>query len=117
MKRPWLVTFFCISTWLWLFILFPDIFSPQVKKIHLLLPSVYSIIVSFLFIASIGIWYMKKWGLEMFYVFLFLKTLLDNFTHKNTSPVHISFSFGFLFFFILGIIVVALYYKKMSKDL
>lgn len=118
MKRSWYITLFCIAGWLWLFILFPSVFSPETKRVHLLLPSVYGIIIAFLFIALVGIWHLKKWGLEMFFIFLFLKHYLDIFVDNKNSENTFTYnlSLGFLFFFIYGIIITIISYKKMSKE-
>lgn len=118
MKRPWYITLFCIAGWLWLFILFPSVFSPETKKIHLLLPSVYGIIIAFLFIALVGIWHLKKWGLHLFFIFLYIKVLLDNlFLKSQNSGLNISISAGFIFFFIYGIIITIIFYNKMQNEL
>ncbi|GAB4204918.1 MAG: hypothetical protein Fur0023_13260 [Bacteroidia bacterium] len=118
MKRPWYISTFCIAGWLWLFILFPSVFSPETKKIHLLLPSLYGIIIALLFISFVGIWYLKRWGLEIFFIFLFLKTMIDNLTSQNsTETVNFNLSAGFIFFFIYGLIITILYYSKMQKEL
>lgn len=119
MKRPWYITLFCITGWFWLFILFPSVFSPETKKIHLLLPSIYGFIIAFLFIALVGIWHFKKWGLEMFFIFLFLKHYLDIFVSSKNSDngFRYTLSAGFLFFFIYSIIITITAYKKMNKEL
>lgn len=118
MNRPWYITLFCIAGWLWLFILFPSVFSPETKKIHLLLPSVYGIIIAFLFIALVGIWHLKKWGLHLFFIFLYIKVLLDNlFLKSQNSGLNISISAGFIFFFIYGIIITIIFYNKMQNEL
>jgi phosphatidylserine synthase len=119
MKRPWYIKLFCLSGWIWLFVLFPSVFSPETKKIHLLLPSIYGIIIAFLFIATIGIWHLKKWGLEMFFIALFLKNFLDNIVanFSNEGNFKISFSAGFLFFFIYALILTFVSYNKMQNEL
>ncbi|MEW6772974.1 MAG: hypothetical protein AB1304_03140 [Bacteroidota bacterium] len=118
MKRPWYITLFCIAGWLWLFILFPSVFSPETKKIHLLLPSVYGIIIAFLFIALVGIWHLKKWGLHLFFICLYIKVLLDNLFFKSpNSSLNISISAGFIFFFIYGIVITIIFYNKMQNEL
>jgi len=119
MKRPWYITLFCLLCWLWLFVIFPSVFSPDTKRIHLLLPSIYGIIIAFLFIATIGIWHLKKWGLELFFIALFIKNLLDNFVinYSNEGNLNISLSTGFLFFFFYALILTFVSYKKMQNEL
>lgn len=121
MKRPWYINLFCIIGWMWLFILFPSIFSPETKKVHLLLPTIYGLITAFLFIALVGVWHLKKWGLELFFISLFIKNYLDNIIsmkkNTTTNAFHLNVSFGFIFFLLFGILITILYYKKMSKEL
>ncbi len=121
MKRPWYITIFCIAAWLWLFILFPSVFSPETKKIHLLLPSIYGIVIALMFVASVGVWHLKRWGLELFFIILFIKAFLDNSVHSTNTPsnanISLNLSFGFVFFFIYGVIIAILFYNKMQKEL
>ncbi len=120
MKRPWYVTAFCVVGWFWLFIIFPEVISPETKKVHILLPSLYVIIIAFLFIALVGIWHLKKWGLELFFILLFIKNYVDNSAFKENNyedAFSYNISLGFLFFLIYGIIIAIAFYRKMSKEL
>lgn len=119
MKRPWYITMFCITTWLWLFILFPSVFSPETKKVSLLLPSIYGLLIALMFIGSVGIWHLKRWGLDLFFITLFLKTLIENLLSNKHLHGQSSFqiSIGFIFFFVYGLIISILYYHKMQKEL
>ncbi len=121
MKRPWYITIFCIAAWLWLFILFPSVFSPETKKIHLLLPSIYGIVIALMFVAIVAVWHLKRWGLELFFIILLIKTFLDNSVYSTTTSsngtVSLNLSSGFVFFFIYGVIIALLFYNKMQKEL
>lgn len=120
MKRPWYISLFCIAGWFWLFVIFPSVFSPETKKIHLLLPTIYGIIIAFLFISFVGVWYMKRWGLELFFMFIFLKNFLDNFSNifkKTSENISFNLSVGFIFFFIYGIVIAFISYRKMQDEL
>ncbi len=116
MKRPLIITLFCVAAWLWLFIMFPSIFSPETKKISLLLPSLYGIIIALQFIGLVGIWHMKKWGLEWFIILLFIKNLIDNFvTNNSEASVNFELPLSFIVWLVSSILIAAFFYKKMSK--
>jgi len=63
------------------------------------------------FISLVGIWYMKRWGVELFVVSFFAKDIL--------SICMDDFSFGGLSFIISVILIIVLlfYYRNMDKNL
>lgn len=124
MKKPWYITTFCIAGWLWLLVLFPSVFSPDTKNIHLLLPTIYGIIIAGFFIAWVGIWHLKKWGLEWFFILLFIKLFVDNLTtslhtptNHHTNHTQFTIPLSFLFFFIYGLLIAIFFYKNMQQEL
>lgn len=108
-KRPWLVTIFCIVNGLWAIKLLPSIANPALKQYGDYFPPLYGIIVAFIFISVIGIWHMRRWGVNMYIVSFFMKQLFLMFIDdiSNTGIVVSAAS----------IIVFLIYYKQMSKEL
>lgn len=90
---------------------FLDAFSPAVKKLGQFYPALYSLLMCLQFIAFVGIWYMKRWGIELFIVSFFGKSIL--FLFMNTLS-YTSFTFV-----LSGIFIVLLlfYYRKMDVNL
>lgn len=77
MKRPRLISVLCVLGYISIVISFPQVFSPQVKKLGVFMPALSGLLVAANFMAYVGIWYMKRWGAELFLSSYFLKTILD----------------------------------------
>jgi hypothetical protein len=110
-KRPVLLSIICIIGWIMVVVNFLDAFSPSVKKIGEFYPALYSLIVCLQFISFVGIWYMKRWGVELFIASFFGKAAL--FVFMST------FSYGSLSFIfsVVFIIILVIYYRKMDVNL
>jgi hypothetical protein len=112
LKRPKILSFICIIGYLSVVLSFPQVFSPQVKKLGLLMPALYGILVAANFIACVGIWYMKQWGV-MLYLLVFFARILFNLGIDDLSP-------GFYItnlVWILFIIILIRFYPKMNPNL
>ena len=55
MKRPKIITVFCVLMYVGLLISFPQVFSPGVKKLGVFVPAIYGLLVAAQFIATVGI--------------------------------------------------------------
>lgn len=75
MKRPAVITVFCIIGYLSVVFTFPQVFSPSVKKLGVLMPAIYGVLVAANFIAYVGIWHFKQWGVQLFLLSFFAKVL------------------------------------------
>src|SRR3954468_12266987 len=75
MSRPKIISFICIIGYISVVFTFPQVFSPQIKKLGVLMPAVYGILVSSNFIACVGLWFFKQWGVQLYLVSVFAKTL------------------------------------------
>lgn len=90
---------------------FLDAFSPAVKNLGQFYPALYSLVMCLQFIAFVGIWYMKRWGVELFIASFFGKAIL--FLFMNTLDyTSIIFLLSALF-----IIILIFFYKKMDVNL
>jgi len=110
-KRSKIISAICIIGWVMVILNFLDAFSPSAKKLGQFYPALYSLVVCLQFIAFVGIWYMKRWGVELFIASFFGKAVLFVFmdTFDFTS---ITFIFSIIF-----IIILLFYYKKMDLNL
>lgn len=108
-KRPKLITVVCIIGFIWIVISFPGAFAPSVKKLGDFYPALFGLFVALNFIAFIGVWHMKKWGVNLFALTFFAKEivliLLDDFNYIGIAV--------FLFF----LISMMFHYNKMDKNL
>lgn len=73
--RPKLITAICIIGFITVIFTFPAVFSPSVKKLGALVPALYGFIVACNFMAFIGLWHMKQWGVQLYLFTFFIKTL------------------------------------------
>ena len=112
LKRPKIISFICIVGYLSVLFTFPQVFSPPIKKLGALMPAVFGILVAFNFIACVGIWYFKRWGVQLYLLSFFAKIIF------NLSIN--SFGFGFYFGIVtscLFSIALLKFYPKMDANL
>ncbi len=76
------------------------------------MPAVYGILVSLYFIACVGIWYFKQWGVQLYLISFFAKILFFIFTNQ----VGFSFYVGNVIS-IVSIIIFLKFYKHMNANL
>ena len=108
-KRPLLLTIVCICGFAWIVVSFPGIFSPTIKKLGDFYPALFGFIVAASFIAFIGVWHMKRWGVNLYIGIFFLKQVLLLLIDDLSIPGIIVSSF-----FIFSMLA---YYKKMDLNL
>ncbi len=111
-KRPALITIVCIIGFVWMVLALPGMFSPGIKKMGDFMPMIYGLILSFTFISIIGAWHMKKWGVEFYILFFFIKISFFILTGQfgPSSVLGIFFSLFFITVFLI-------YYKRMDRNL
>jgi hypothetical protein len=111
-KRPGIITFICIIGFIWVIFTFPAVFSPSVKKLGDFVPAVYGLLVAGSFIAYIGLWHMKQWGVLLFLTVFFIKTLflllINDLEGSSIGGVVISVIFASILF---------RFYPKMDVNL
>jgi len=88
---------------------FPGIFSPSVKKLGDWYPALFGLIVAASFISYVGVWHMKRWGVELYIVTFFIKQVIL-YLIDDISYVGIVLST----FFIISFLV---FYKRMDQNL
>lgn len=107
--RPKLLTVVCVMGFIWIVFSFPGVFAPSVKKLGDWYPALFGLLVASNFISFIGVWHMKRWGVNLFTITFFVKEIvliLINDINYIGIPV-------FLFFLISMIV----HYKKMDVNL
>lgn len=112
MIRPKIITLLCVIGFITVVLGFPQVFSPQIKKLGVFMPAIYGILVSLYFIACVGIWHFKQWGAELFVITFFFKIIFFLYVGLLDS--------GFYFSSIIAatsIIILLKHYGKMNKNL
>lgn len=108
-RRPVFISILCVIGFLWVVLSFPSVFSPEVKRKSVFLPALYGVFIACHFIALIGVWHLKRWGVIWFTSVFFLKTMVAvwmNDIPKLGTVLSILLIISFLF-----------YYKKMDENL
>ncbi|MBL0328294.1 MAG: hypothetical protein IPP64_02470 [Bacteroidetes bacterium] len=108
-KRPVLIRIICILGFIWIVFSFPSVFSPSVKKLGDWYPALFGLIVASSFISYIGVWHMKRWGVQLFAITFFVKEALL-FLVNDISYPGIVISTFFL-------VSMLLFYKRMDLNL
>ncbi len=111
-KRPFIISLICSLGFAGAFFSFIYVFSPGLKKAHELLPAFVGLVVALRFISFVGVWYMKKWGVELFALTYFIFLLLNIFLDEAYSVNYFGLIFSTWF-----LIHLPFYYKKMTGDL
>jgi hypothetical protein len=112
MNRPRIISIICIVGYLSVVFTFPQVFSPQIKKLGVLMPAIYGILVAANFIACVGLWYFKQWGVQLYLISVFAKTLF----YLLVNQLGFGFYFNCILSFIF-IIILMRFYPKMDRNL
>lgn len=112
MKRPKIISFICILGYLTVLITFPQVFSPAIKKLGVFVPAIYGILAASNFISCVGLWYFKQWGVQLYIVSFFAKTLFVILIQQYSSTFYMNVFITVIFIFIL-----LRFYPKMSENL
>ncbi len=111
-KRPVILTIICSLGFVGAFGSFIYVFNPGLKKYNDFLPAFIGLVVALRFIAYVGIWHMKKWGVEIFALTYFIFLLLGIFLGDVYSINYLGLAFSTWF-----IINLLFFYKRMDKNL
>lgn len=107
-----MLTIFCVISYLGMVISFPQVFSPAVKKLGVFMPAIYGMLVAMQFMATVGIWYFKQWGVQWYLFSFFAKIIFFMLTAQT------GFTFYFSTVISLAFIVIQLrWYRKMNPNL
>jgi hypothetical protein len=75
-------------------------------------PAIYGILVSAYFISCVGIWYFKQWGVQLYLITFFAKTLFFILTSQTGVTFYISTILTLVF-----IAILIRFYPKMNPNL
>lgn len=111
-KRPVLLTVVCILGYTWFVFTLPTVFSPSVKKMGDWVPALFGLVAACNFISYVGVWHMKKWGVQLHIAVFFVKQILFVLLGDFGIPAIIGVLFSI--FFITSMLV---FYKRMDDNL
>lgn len=112
MKRPIIITIICVIGYLSVVFTFPQVFSPSIKKLGVLMPAVYGVLVAAHFISCVGIWYFKRWGVQLYLLSFFAKTIFYLSIRETGLMFYIN-----VFISVVFIIILLKFYPRMDRNL
>jgi hypothetical protein len=109
-KRPVLVKIICIFGFIF-GVLFSMglLFSPETRKLGDFFPALFGLLVAGRFIAYVGIWYMKRWGVELLLI-TFAATLIKALLMNEDMLITVIWHIVILTYLMFQ-------YKKMDRNL
>jgi hypothetical protein len=110
-ERPRILTVLGVIHFIWTLIGFAGVLAPKVKHAGIFYPPLIGLVISLQFIALIGIWNRKRWGVHLFTYSVIIYALLQILLERA----------GFLgldiFLAVCMITACMVYYKRMDKNL
>lgn len=109
-KRPVYVSILCIIGFI-----FPVLFgmgmlfSPETKRMGDFFPALFGLLVALRFISYVGLWYMKRWGVDLLMA-TFTLSLVKDILLDDVSVISVVWH-------LIVIGVMAFQYKKMDRNL
>lgn len=111
-QRPKIISVISVTAIILIVLAFPMMFMPSIKRMGDFVPMILGIIITLQFVSVIGIWHMKRWGVQLFIIMFFVRVmtfmLLDMYTFRFFF--NILYSVVFIIFFLI-------YYRQMDKNL
>jgi hypothetical protein len=108
-KRPVLVSIVCIIGFVWVLFTFPGVLAPDVKRAGAIYPPLLGLTICLKFIAFVGIWYTKRWGIHLFtYVMIAQSLLLFLLNDLSFAGITVA---------VIMLIILFPYYRKFDINL
>jgi Zn-dependent protease len=108
-KRPGWLKLVCILGFIWITFSFLFVFAPSVKKMGDWYPAIYGLLVASGFMSYIGVWHMKRWGVQLFIITFFVKESILVLVN-DVNYIGVAFS-------VLFMIPMVAYYRRMDLNL
>lgn len=110
-QRPKIVSIICVLGFILVIGGLGTVFSPEIRRLGDFYPALFGLLVSLRFIAYVGIWHMKRWGVELFLITLVAQIIqIIVMESYELNPVGMTAH-------VLGLIVMVVYYRKMDRNL
>jgi hypothetical protein len=110
-KRPVLLSIACIFAFVGMTYSVLYVFHPEIKRMGEWFPAVFGLIVAVRFIALIGVWHMKRWGVELYIIAYFTRLFFVMYTGQLASNA------TGLVMSLAWMIVFIVFYKRMDLNL
>lgn len=111
LKRPKIISVISIAGFVLVILSMPQMFSPETRKLGNFMPALFGLLISLRFIAYVGLWHMKRWGVELFMITLAAQviqaTVIDLY---EINPLGLAEH-------LVALVIMAVMYRKMDRNL
>ncbi len=111
-KRPKIISIVSVIAIILILLSFPMLFMPSVKRLGDFVPMILGIIITLQFVSVIGVWHMKRWGVNLFTIMFFARVIC--FMYFGITGFRYYFN---IFYSVIFIIIFLFYYRKMDVNL
>lgn len=108
-KRSRLITWICIIGFILVILSMPAVFSPATRRLGNFFPALFGLLISLRFIAYVGLWHMKRWGVELLMI-TFVATIIQGVVQEDVSVISIVYH-------VIILTVLIIQYRKMDRNL
>ncbi len=111
-ERPKSISVVTVIAIILILLAFPMLFMPTIKRMGDFVPMTLGIIITLQFVSLIGIWHMKRWGVQLFIIMFSVRVITFMFLdlYEFRFFFNIFYSIVFLIFFLV-------HYRKMDTNL
>ena len=113
LKRPLIISIICVFGFIGVVYSLPDVFSPFTKRLGMWYPAIFGFIIASVFISLIGVWHMKRWGVELFICSFISDLLLLAAVPELFGVMY----FTWILFRVWYIITFIYFYPRMDRNL
>lgn len=110
--RPKIISILSITAIILTLLAFPMLFTPSIKQMGDFVPMVIGIIITLQFVAIIGVWHMKRWGVQLFIIIFTIRVITFMFLEMYNIRFYFNITYSLFF-----ICVFLCFYKKMDSNL
>ena len=110
--RPKIISVISVIAIILILLAFPMLFMPSVKRMGDFVPMTLGIIITLQFVSVIGIWHMKRWGVQLFIIMFTIRVLTFMYLDMLTFRFYFNIAYSVLF-----ILLFLRHYRKMDTNL
>ena len=111
-QRPKVISAVTVIAIVLILLAFPMLFMPSIKRMGDFIPMILGIIITLQFVSLIGIWHMKKWGVQLFIIMFCIRVITFMFLDIFTFRFYFSITYSIIF-----IVFFLIHYRKMDTNL
>jgi hypothetical protein len=111
-QRPKVISAVTVIAIVLILLGFPMLFMPSIKRMGDFIPMILGIIITLQFVSLIGVWHMKRWGVQLFIIMFCIRVITFMFLDIFTFRFYFSITYSIIF-----IVFYLIHYRKMDSNL